>query len=51
MRFAADVRSTVASKKATGEVYQLKFEPPADFLAKLKPGLDNWWDPPSEDSG
>ncbi|MGH9917929.1 MAG: hypothetical protein ACRD6W_03515 [Nitrososphaerales archaeon] len=45
MRFAANVHSAVAAQAGPGgEAYSLKFEPPADFLAKLKPGLDNWWD-------
>jgi hypothetical protein len=49
MRFVANVHSTVASQSDSGEVYRLKFEPPADLLANLKPGLDNWWNPPNED--
>lgn len=50
MRFAANVHSAVASQGGPGGVYRLKFEPPADMLASLKPGLDTWWDSPSEDS-
>jgi hypothetical protein len=50
MRFVANVHSAIASQGDPGEVYHLKFERPADLLANLKPGLDNWWDPPSADS-
>jgi hypothetical protein len=49
MRFVANVHSAAASQGGLGEVYRLKFEPPADLLANLKFGLDNWWNPPSED--
>jgi hypothetical protein len=48
MRFVANVHSTIGSQ-GPGPVYRLKFEPPADLLASLKPGLDNWWDSPRED--
>jgi hypothetical protein len=50
MRFVANVHSTVASQSDPGEVYHLKFEPSADLLGNLKPGLDSWWNPSSEDS-
>ena len=49
MRFAANVHSAVGSQGSPGGVYRLKFEPSADMLASLKPGLDVWWDSPSED--
>jgi len=49
MRFTANVHSAIASQGGPGEVYRLKFEPPADILASLKPGLDNWWDSSNED--
>ncbi len=46
MRFAANVHSVLTSETGPeGKVYQLKFEPPADFMASLKPNLDNWWSP------
>jgi hypothetical protein len=46
MRFAANVYSVLTLQRGPeGKVYQLKFEPPADFMASLKPNLDNWWSP------
>ncbi len=45
MRFAANVYSVFTAQTGSeGKVYQLKFEPPTDFMASLKPGLDNWWE-------
>jgi hypothetical protein len=49
MRFAANVHSAIESQGGPGGVYRLKFEPLVDLLASLKPGLDSWWNPPSED--
>jgi hypothetical protein len=50
MRFAANVYSVLTSQmNPEGKVYQLKFEPPPDLLASLKPNLDNWWNVPRED--
>lgn len=47
MRFAANAHSAVtAQDRPGGAVYRLKFEPPVDFLANLKPNLDSWWDSP-----
>jgi hypothetical protein len=44
MRFAANVYSVLTSQRGPeGKVYQLKFEPPADLMASLKPNLDSWW--------
>jgi hypothetical protein len=50
MRFAANVYSVFASPMGhEGKAYQLKFEPPADFMASLKPNLDNWWSPAEDE--
>jgi hypothetical protein len=50
MRFAANVYSALAAHSAPGgEVHTLKFEPSADFMTSLKPGLDSWWDHPGDD--
>lgn len=46
MRYAANTYSVLtANADPGGRVYSLKFEPPADFMASLKPNLDSWWDP------
>ena len=44
MRFAANVHSVLASRSgSTGKFHEVKFEPPADLMASLKPNLDTWW--------
>jgi len=45
MRYAANAYSVLTPRADPGgRVYSLKFEPPAGFMASLKPNLDTWWD-------
>jgi hypothetical protein len=51
MRFAPNVYSVFFASPMGHEskVYQLKFEPPADVMASLKPNLDGWWNPAEDE--
>jgi hypothetical protein len=51
MRFAANVYAATSGMGSAGEISYLNLRLPSDFLAKIKPGLDVWWDSSSSGSG